>query len=208
MISYKKYVISDLRGRDLFYFELFKLDETDDTLCFDSNIKFKLKHKAMIALIELLLSNHLPEETKDSVAQQLFNLIMKEKEYEKFYLSDEVLNRDGKLMMDNYELIKQITYAKLKDAGKFNVPVTAFHLPELFKVVEDHFCNNRDSIMEQSNSISKTVFEMQLITDELKHQYVNIYNNENKYYRHLAENGYSTYYILRNDKLIFAIKTQ
>lgn len=208
MISYKKYVISDLRGRDLFYFELFKHDETDDTLCFDSNIKFQLKHKTIIDLIELLLSNHLPEQTKDAVAQQLFNLILKEKEYQKFYLSDEVLNKEGKLMMDNYELIKQITYKKLKDVGKFNVPISVFHEPELFKVIEDHFCNDRECIMKQSNSISKIIFESKLITDELKHQYVNVYNYENKFYCHLAENGDSTYYILRNDKLIFAIKTQ
>jgi len=208
MISLKKYVVSDLTGRDLFYFELFKLDETDDTLSFDSNVKFQLKHKKIIGLIELLLSNHLPEQTKDAVAQQLFNSILKEKEYQKFYLSDEVLNKEGKLMMDNYELIKQITYKKLKDAGKFNVPVSAFHEPELFKVIEDHFCNERESIMEQSTSISKRLFESQLVTDELKHQYVSVYNNENKFYRHIAENGHSTYYILRNNKLIFAIKTQ
>ena len=85
MISLKKYVVSDLTGRDLFYFELFKLDETDDTLSFDSNVKFQLKHKKIIGLIELLLSNHLPEQTKDAVAQQLFNSILKEKEYQKFY---------------------------------------------------------------------------------------------------------------------------
>lgn len=208
MISLKKYVVSDLTGRDLFYFELFKLDETDDTLCFDSNIKFQLKHETIINLIELMLSNHLQEQTKDSVAQQLFNLIMKEKEYQKFYLSDEVLNKDGKLMMDNYELIKQITYKKLKDGCKFNVPVSVFHEPELFKVIEDHFCNERESIMAQSTSISKTLFESQLVTDELKHQYVSVYNNENKFYRHLAENGHSTYFILHNGKLIFAIKTR
>lgn len=208
MISYKKYVVSNLTGRDLFYFELFKLDETDDTLCFDSNIKFQLKHKKIIDLIELLLSNHLQEQTKDALAKQLFNLIMKEKEYEKFYLSDEVLNKDGKLMMDNYELIKQITYKKLKAVGKFNVPLSAFYLPELFKVIEDHFCNERECIMKQSTSISKTIFESKLITDELKHQYVCVYNNENKFYHHIADNGNSTYFILLNHKLIFAIKSE
>ena len=208
METIRTWMVSDRTGRNIFYFELFKINLADDTLCFDSNISFQLKHKVIVNYIELLLSNHLPDSTKNSIATQLFTIIKKIKYYQKFYFDESVLDKNGKLNMSSYKLIQEMTFDKLKQEGEYNVPISNYSFPDLFRVFENYFCIHKHDIMQHSKIISKNKFESQLINEELKHQYVNIYNQANIYFHHKAEQGYYTYFILRNNKLFFAFKTQ
>jgi hypothetical protein len=207
METIRTWIVSDINGRHIFFFELFKIVESDNTLCFDSNISFQPQHKIILDYIELLLSTHLPNSTKDSIAPQLFNLIKKIKYYQKFYFDESVLDKNGRLNMSSYKLIQELTFDRLKQEGEYNVPISNYNFPDLFRVFENYFCLHQHDIMQHSKIISKNKFESQLINEDLKHQYVNIYNQTNTYFLHKAEQGYYTYFILRNNKLLFAFKT-
>jgi hypothetical protein len=206
METIRTWLVSDIAGRNIFYFELLKINATDDTLCFDSNISFQLKHKVIVDYIELLISNHLPDSTKDSIATQLFNLIKKIKCYQKFYFDESVLDKNGKLNMSNYKLIQELTFAKLKQEDEYNVPISNYSFPDLFRVFENYFCIHKHDIMKHSKIITKVKFEGQLTNDTLKHEYVTIYNKSNLYFLHESNQIYHTYFILRNQKLQLAFK--
>jgi len=206
METLRTWIVSDKDGRNIFYFELFTVGN-ENTLCFDSNISFQPQHKLIIDYLELLLSTHLPNSTKDSIAPQLFNLIKKIKYYQKFYFDESVLDKNGRLNMSSYKLIQELTFAKLKQEGEYDVPISNYSFPDLFRVFENYFCNNKDDIMQHSIIISKIKFESQLINKELKNQYVNIYARTHTFFQHKAEQGYYTYFILKKNKLIFAFKT-
>lgn len=207
METFKTWMVSDLSGRNIFYFELFKI-ESDDKLFFDSNISFQLKHKGIIDHIEMLLSNHLPIATRDFIATLLFSQVQKIKCYSKFYFDESVLDKNGKLNMSSYKLIQQLTFEKLRQDGEYNVPISMYSFPDLFREFENYFCTHQQNLMRQSKIISKAKFESYLINDALKNQYVNIYNNSNMFFVHLSEQGYYTYFVMRRNKLQFAFKTQ
>ncbi len=204
MVSIRKYVISDdLTGRDLFYFEVFK---QDDMIFFDSNLVFKTKK--LKDLIELLISNDLPNETVEIIAAKLFTSVKRIKYYDQFYFDDCVLDKNGKLNFDSYKLLQQLNYEKLKSDGEYDVPISRNNYPDLFAVVNNELCIHKNRVMKDSKSITKIQFEFHLINEPLKFEYVNVYDKDNKFYRHKSEEGYDTYFILRNKTLHLAFRTK
>lgn len=202
----KTWMVSDHNGRNLFHFEIFK---QDGITLFDTNIVFRNEHNTIIECIELLLSNHLPANTIDVVATKLFTSIKRIKYYERFYFDDSVLDINGKLNANSYKLIQQLNYEKLKSDGEYNVPISHISFGDLFAVMNNQFCIHRRKIMEDSTRITKDEFESYLINDSLKTEYVKVYSDANKFYRHKSiEEGYDTYFVLRGINLFLAFRTK
>lgn len=202
----KTWIVSDQNGRNQFYFEIF---EQDGIILFDTNLLFRNEHNIIIECIELLLSNHLPANTIDVVATKLFTSVKRIKYYERFYFSDCVLDKNGKLNANSYKLIQQLNYEKLKNDGEYNVPISLTSYGDLFAVMNNQFCIHRRKIMEDSTGITKDEFESYLINDSLKTEYVKVYSAANKFYRHKSvEEGYNTYFILRGINLFLAFRTK
>lgn len=205
METIRTWMVSDKNGRDIFFFELFKIGN-ENTLYFDTNLSIQLEHKVIVEYIELLLSNYLPDSTKDSIALHLITLFKKIKYYHKFYFDESVLDKNGRLNMSSYKLIQEMTFNKLKLEDEYNVPISIYSFPDLFRVFENYFCIHKQEIMRHSKIISKIKFEGQLANDSLRNQYVTIYNKSNLYFLHESNQIYQTYFILRNHKLQFAFK--
>lgn len=203
METIKTWMISNVAGRNIFYFEIFK---QDDIIYFDSNLVFKTKK--LKDLIELLISNDLPNETVEIIAAKLFTSVKRIKYYDQFYFDDSVLDKDGKLNINSYKLLQELNYEKMKSDGEDDVPVSRNNYPGLFSVINNQLCIHKNRIMKDSKSITKIQFESHLINDPLKFEYVNVYDNANKFYRHKSEEGYDTYFVLRNKTLQLAFRAK
>ena len=206
METIKTWMVSDLNGRNLFHFEIFK---QDGIILFDSNLVFRNEHNTIIECIELLISNHLPTETIDVVAAKLFTSVKRIKYYEQFFFDDSVLDKSGKLNANSYKLIQQLNYEKLKSDGEYDVPISLTSYGDLFAVMNNQFCIHRKKIIHDSTRITKIEFESYLVNEDLKTQYVNVYDTANKFYRHKSvDEGYDTYYILKATTLLLAFRTK
>lgn len=201
METVKTWIISNKAGREIFFFELFKID---DTLYFDSNLIIRNSHHNIIENIQLLLSDHLPLVTQEFIANQLFNNIKKNRYYDQFYFNDTVLNKDGKFNRNSYNIIQEIICNNIKN-GEYYVPLSNSSYQDMFAVFSNYFYQNRRNIIRNSKPLSKSKFESNLVNEALQNHYVNIYDQSNCYNVHVYEE-YNTYFILRENKLLFAFK--
>jgi hypothetical protein len=200
METLKTWVISNKAGREIFFFELFKID---DTLYFDSNLIIRNSHHNIIENIQLLLSDHLPIVTQEFIANQLFNNIKKNRYYDQFYFNESVLNKDGKLNLSNYKITQEIIINNIMNS-EYYVPLSDCSCQAMFAVLSNYFYKNERNITRNSKAITKSKFEANLVNETLQHTYVNIYHQSNSYNVHYEE--YNTYFILRENKLLFAFK--
>ncbi|MBL7935981.1 MAG: hypothetical protein JNM51_09280 [Bacteroidia bacterium] len=196
-----KWIISDSTGRDIFYFELF---EMDGVVCVDSNLVFHNKHTIINNYIEQIVVGNLSSDELEQTTTLLFNCIKLNSYYKQFYLSDSVLNKNGKLHSSSYNILNKITLDKLSNPNNKLMPFSKHYDFDLFKSLETNFALNIIQIKSSSITINKTDFENLLITDLLKDAYLSVYNNNNTFHVHNDEDGMKTYYALKNRKLVFA----
>ncbi|HKC69118.1 MAG TPA: hypothetical protein VKG26_12860 [Bacteroidia bacterium] len=202
MNTIKNWLISNAKGRNIFYFKLYTINKISGSLYFDSNILFRVSDAKLIDLIELLVSHELPIEKKNTIAAELFEMIQKIEYYKQFYFDEAVLDKDGRLNLSSYELMQKINTERLKNSNL--LPVSKYGYPELFTILRTHFHLHREEIMASSQLITKTAFEEQLVTALLKHHYMDSYDADNMFYQYTGEAGDRTYFILNKDELLFA----
>jgi len=205
MNTIRNWLISDTKGRNIFYFKLYTINEISASLYFDSNILFRVSDTKLIDFIELLVSYEMPIEKKNTIAAELFEMVQKIEYYKQFYFDETVLDKDGRLNLSSYELMQKLNAEKLKNSNL--LPISKYSYPELFTTLRSHFHLNQEEIMASSQVITKSAFEEQLITELLKYSYVYSYKEDNVFYLYTSESG-KTYFILNKDELLFAFDTK
>jgi hypothetical protein len=205
MNKIRNWLVSDAKGRNIFFFKLYTINEKSGSLYFDSNILFRVSDTKLIDLIELLVSHELPIEKKNAIAAELFELVQTIEYYKQFYFDETVLDKDGRLNLSSYELMQKINTERLKNSNL--LPVSKYSYPELFTTLRSHFHLHQEEIMAASQIITKSAFEEQLVTELLKYSYVYSYKEDNVFYLHVSESG-KTYFILNKDELTFAFDTK
>jgi hypothetical protein len=205
MNKIRNWLVSDAKGRNIFYFKLYTINEKSGSLYFDSNILFRVSDTKLIDLIEQLVSNELPIEKKNTVAAELFEMVQTIEYYKQFYFDETVLDKDGRLNLSSYELMQKINTERLKNSNL--LPISKYSYPELFTILRTHFHLHKEEIMTSSQIITKSAFEEQLITELLKYSYVYSYKDDNVFYLYRGESG-KTYFILNKDELLFAFDTK
>lgn len=201
MKSLNKWIISDITGKDIFYFEIF---EMDGIICFDSNLVFQNKHTVIISYIERIIMSKLPLDELENIATLLFKAIKMNSFYKQFYFSDSILNRNGKFHSASYNILNKIYLDKLCNSNNKLIPFSKHYDFDLFKSLEIYYYSNRTHIDNSSIILNKTDFENQLITDLLKEYYLNVYDSSNAFHLHIDQFEIKTYFVLKNRKLIFA----
>ncbi|HXD93891.1 MAG TPA: hypothetical protein VNX01_11815 [Bacteroidia bacterium] len=205
MNTIRNWLVSGAKGRNIFYFKLYTINEKSGGLYFDSNILFRASDTKLIDRIELLVSHELPIQKKDAIAANLFEMVQKIEYYKQFYFDETVLDKDGRLNLSSYELMQKLNTERLKNSNL--LPISKYSYPELFVPLRSHFHLNQEEIMASSKVITKSAFEEQLITELLKYSYVYSYKDDNVFYLHTSEAG-ETYFILNKGELLFAFDTK
>jgi hypothetical protein len=202
----KYWVASDKNGRDIFYFGLYTMNKISDNLYFDSNLIFQGKHIRLVDLIEILVDRDFPMVKKDEVIAKLFEEIKEIEFYKEFYFHETVLDSNGKLNFSAYKFMNQFNCERLKDC--YLVPLSNHRNPELFAELKCHYYLHEEEILSESIRIGQSRFEEQLTTDLLKQCYIDVYEPDNTYYLHCKEEGDKTFFILNNEKLLFAFEVK
>ncbi len=199
----KTWIVSDLSGRDIFYFELFTID--NGRLSIDSNLNFR--GEPVIDIIEKLIYMKLNNNEIEELAQELFEIIKTTPYFSQFYFSETVLNKDGKINMEYYKTLNKLTWKQIISNQHFLVPISETQLPELFRVFNEYFISNSSEIMNQSEALSKGEFENELTNDLLREEYVNVYDPSNLLYKYIDdEKKETTYFVLKNSQFVFGFK--
>ncbi|MFI4919945.1 MAG: hypothetical protein ACHP65_10365, partial [Legionellales bacterium] len=173
MNTIRNWLVSNTKGRNIFYFKLYTINEKSGSLYFDSNILFRASDTKLIDLIELLISYELPIQKKDALAAELFEMVQKIEYYKQFYFDETVLDKYGRLNLSSYELMQKINTERLKNCNL--LPISKYSYPELFTPLRSHFHLHKEEIMASSQVITKSAFEEQLVTELLKYSYVYSY---------------------------------
>jgi hypothetical protein len=205
MNTIRNWLVSGTKGRSLFYFKLYTINEISGSLYFDSNILFRASDTKLIDLIELLISPELPIEKKDAIASELFEAVQKIEYYERFYFDETVLDKNGRLNLSSYEVMQKINMERLESSRL--LPISKYSYPELFTLLRTHFHLNLEEVMASSKLITKSEFEEQLVTELLKYSYVYSYKDDNVFYLYTGESG-QTYFIMNKNELLFAFDTK
>jgi hypothetical protein len=205
MNTIRNWLVSGTKGRSLFYFKLYTINEISGSLYFDSNILFRASDTKLIDLIELLISHELPIEKKDAIANELFEAVQKIEYYEQFYFDETVLDKNGRLNLSSYEVMQKINMERLENSRL--LPISKYSYPELFTLLRTQFHLNLEEVMASSKVITKAAFEEQLITELLKYHYVYSYHADNVFYLYTGESG-DTYFIMNKGELLFAFDTK
>jgi hypothetical protein len=202
MNTIRNWLVSGAKGRNIFYFKLYTINNISGGLYFDSNILFRVSDTKLIDLIEQLVSHELPIQKKDAIAAELFEMIQKIEYYKQFYFDETVLDKNGRLNLSSYELMQKINAERLKDSNL--LPISEYSYPELFTVFRTYFHLHKEEIMALTKQITKPAFEEQLVTALLKHHYIDAYDAGNVFYQYTGEAGDRTYFILNKHELLFA----
>jgi hypothetical protein len=205
MNTIRNWLVSDAKGKNIFYFKLYTINKISGGLYFDSNILFRANDTKLIDCIELLVSHELPIKKKYAIAADLFEMVQKIDYYKQFYFDETVLDKDGRLNLSSYELMQKINTERLKNSNL--LPISKYSYPELFTILRSHFHLNQEENMASSKVITKTAFEEQLTTALLKHHYIDSYDADNVFYLYTGESG-ETYFIMNKDELLFAFDTK
>jgi|GEM_PF-2991598 hypothetical protein len=206
MNTIKNWLVSDAKGRSIFYFKLYTINEISASLYFDSSILFRASDTKLIDFIELLISHELPIEKKDAIASELFEAVQKIEYYEQFYFDETVLDKDGRLNLSSYEVMQKINMERLENSHL--LPISKYSYRELFVVLRTHFHLNMEEVMACSKIITKSAFEEQLVTELLKYHYVYSYHADNVFYLYKGESAGDTYFIMNKGELLFAFDTK
>jgi len=203
----KTWIISDDDGKDIFYFHLLYIEKDEDGYLFDTNLSIQSNPESVINKIELLISPGLTENEIDVLAQDIFEAIKVNPFYKQFYFSDQVLNRNGKFNLEYYNTLNKINLKKISQDTLELTPMSETSYPELFEIFKKHFIINQAEIMNNSKEISKTDFEVQLVNNELRNEYINSYDLKNSFFKYSDDSGEITYFVLNKSVLLFAFDT-
>jgi hypothetical protein len=175
-------------------------------LYFDSNLIFQGKHTRLVDLIEILVDRDFPMVKKDEVVAKLFEEIKEIEFYKEFYFHETVLDSNGKLNFSSYKYMSEFNCKRLKDY--YGVPLSNHRNPELFMELKCYYYLHEEEILSESIRIDQSRFEEQLTTELLKQSYIDIYELGNIFYLHCREEGDKTFFILNDEKLLFAFEVK
>lgn len=196
----KKWMVQSDEGKDIFFFELYYLNNIKECIYFDTNIELQAKHKKIVPLHMALMDATISSDERETIAQALFKMLKQYKSLRKFYYPEECLDKNGRLHIPTYGYVQQKKYKESNLKFDSLKPYSMGYNEDIFLKFKKLFYPMLKEIMLASKEIEKVVFEKELVTNSLDCAYVEVYSRKNKYFVFEDEKDF-TYFILKGNTL-------
>src|SRR6185436_12707638 len=168
--------------KDLFYIEI--LDFELDVYFFESSLEFEFtKYPLLLKLIRIICQKNIPSKTRKMFVDKLFYEIKNIQGIERFYFSEFQIDKHGRYSESSANTLQTIIYEQVL---KPLVPFSPFVNNLIFEKIKSAY-EQKDVKDDERVEVSKEIFEVNLITDDLKTAYVDVYSSEGLYFYQKTE---------------------
>jgi hypothetical protein len=196
----KRYFAKDSYGQDLFFIELTDAGYPEYFLSASLPVKI-MEHSDLIKLRQIIIIKKTSESVRRHFINKLFELIKSIPEAKYFFFPKTVLDKYGRYSEDlarTYESI--IITHKLE----ILIPYSPYRNEEVFNELRKGY----KPLADNSSAVfaEKKLFQENLVTDDLKFAYVEIYSAKAEYFFEQEKNEdrlLEYYFMTLNDELLF-----
>lgn len=202
-------------NKDLFFIDYVPmLNEEANMRVYEAKPSFPLHFQDFpnINSIIALLPTDATENELKKHASNAARLILKKRGAEKYFFPDSLLARSGTLDTKKYELFMKMTRTLYEDPYmviKTGVPYTKYRNPKMFEVIRALTSGfiDKDSLKK----ISREDFESNLISDDLKNAYIDVFNKHAAFFLSVTDDEDArdeSLMMFEGGKLVFAFVTK
>lgn len=165
-------------ARDLFYVEIYDVGLSD--YFFESSLQLKfIEYPSLLKLIKIICQKKIPGKTRKMFVRKIFHEITNISGIQRFYFSDYELDKHGRYSESLANTLQSILYHKVLEPL---VPYSPYTNEVIFAELKSAYEQKDEPDEELKVEVAQEIFESNLVTDELKLAYLDVYLSNGFYF--------------------------